>query len=85
MVRKFLLVLLPFAVPFLLYGLYYLGLRFRRKAGASEVPWTILFGSGLVLTIITLFVYGITSVDEPGLDYQPARVVDGEVMPAETK
>ncbi len=85
MVRKFLLVLLPFAVPFLLYGLYYLGLRLRRKSGASDVPWTILFVSGLTLTIITLFVYGITSVSEPGLDYVPARVIDGEVVPAETK
>jgi len=85
MVRKLLLILLPFAVPFILYGLYYLGLRMRRKAGRDDVPWTVLFGSGLTLTIITLFVYGIMSVNDPGLDYTPARIVDGVVVPAESK
>ena len=84
MLRKFLLIVLPFAVPFVLYGLYYLGVLRRRKAGLSEVPWAILFGSGRTLSFCTLFVYAMLSTSEPGLDYQPARLLNGEVIPAET-
>ena len=88
MMRKFLTILLPLIVPFLLYWVY---LAFaRRKAGAAgapapgwhEAPWVWIAGAGVALLLISLFVFGITRGVEPGTKLVPPTWVDGEIVPS---
>ena len=54
MLKKFLFTVVPMLVPFVVYGIYWLGVRRRQKAGLSDVPWSLLFASGLALVVISL-------------------------------
>ena len=85
MLKKLLFTVVPMLVPFALYGLYWWGARRRTGQGLSDVPWTMLFGASLVLLIISLATLRILSGYETGLEYSPARLEDGRLVPAETK
>ncbi|MCG8692762.1 MAG: DUF6111 family protein [Minwuiales bacterium] len=85
MLKKFLFTVIPMLVPFIIYGIYWIGAKRRQKIGVSDVPWTMLFTSGLALVVISLAFFGFTSGHEAGLDYSPARMEDGRVVPGETR
>ena len=56
MIRKLLYTLLPFLVPFVLYGFYVVATWRARKRDAlfNDAPWYWLFVSGLLLCIFGL-------------------------------
>ena len=85
MLRKLLFTVLPFLAPFVLYGIYWWVARRQTQKGLSDVPWTLLFASGWVLMIIGLATLRMMSGYDIGLEYQPARLEDGKLVPAETK
>ena len=85
MLKQLLYMVVPMLVPFALYGIYWWGVRRRADRGLSVVPWTALFATGMVLMIIGLGVVRVLSGYETGLEYSPARLVDGKIVPAETK
>ena len=85
MLKKLLYTVVPMLVPFVLYGIYWWGVRRRTSQGLSDVPWTVLFATGAVLMILSLASLRILSGYETGLDYSPARIEDGRIVPAETK
>ena len=89
MIRKLLTIALPLLLPFLLYWAY-LSLA-RRRTGAAgtgaqsrwqEAPWIWLAAAGVVLMIISLAAYGLSSGVEPGTLLVPPTLVDGEVVPS---
>ena len=85
MLKKLLFTVVPMLMPFALYGIYWWGARRRTSQGLSDVPWTMLFATGTVLMIISLASFRLFSGYETGLEYSPARVEDGRIVPAETK
>ncbi len=85
MLKKLLFTIVPMLVPFVLYGIYWWVARRRTSRGLSDVPWTMLFAAGLVLIIISLVALNFLSGYDIGLEYTPARLEDGRLVPAETK
>ncbi len=82
---KLLFMVLPMLLPFVLYGIYRWGAARRARRGLSEVPWIMLFAASIVLVIIGLATLRYLSGYEPGLNYAPARLENGRIVPAETK
>ena len=87
--RKFLTIVLPLLLPFLLYW-FYLMLA-RRKASAAgapapagwqEAPWVWIASAGVALLIVSLVVFGLTSGVDPGTQLVPPTWVDGEIVPS---
>lgn len=72
--------LLPLLLPFLLYGLYLWHVKRSGKDGPEATPWFWLAASGLLLVIISFFVWGIFFEQQLG-DYAPARIEDGRIVP----
>lgn len=82
--RIFWLEILLVFTPFLLYRLYVAFVMKRKmETGGSynEVPLAILFIIGLVLSIISFVVIGLTGDHVTGGDYTPATLEDGEIIP----
>lgn len=82
--RRILYQILPFLLPFVIYGLWVFFVRRKTKAGGGvwdDAPWTWLFGAGLAVMVATLFGVALLSGSEPGGAYQPPRVEDGKVVP----
>lgn len=59
--------------------------RWRGKQGVNVVPWLGLTAAGLVLCLATVIVFVFTDVHEPGAEYIPPRVIDGEIQPGQFK
>lgn len=87
--RKFLTIILPLVLPFLLYWAY-LALA-RRKASAAgtppppgwqQGPWVWIAAAGVALLLVSLFVFGLTRGVEPGTKLVPPTWVDGEIVPS---
>lgn len=61
MIQRFLAVILPLALPFLLYGVYIWALRRAGKDPRTEErklkPFVWLLGSGLLLMLVSLLVF----------------------------
>jgi hypothetical protein len=70
-----------FAVPFAIYGLYYLLTRQRMAANAPQTPWSTLFIVGLSLVALSFVYVGLTEGESTSGVYVPAHVVNGEVVP----
>ena len=81
MLRKLIFQVLPFLLPFVLYGLYWLIAKRREQEGLSQVPWLVLVSSGLALTIVSLAVLSFMGGAEPGLTYTAPHEVDGVIVP----
>ena len=91
MLKKILIHALFFAAPFAAYALWLLIDRWIGKSsrgGAAltwrDAPWAWLTIAGLVLTVVSLVVFGQTTGEPPG-EYVPARVEDGKVIDAEVR
>ena len=85
MLKKLLYMVVPMLVPFALYGIYWWGARRRTSRGLSDVPWTMLFATGMVLMIFGLVTLRFLTGYETELEYTPARLEEGRIVPAETK
>ncbi len=93
MLRKILLHGLFFALPFIVYALWFWYERRRARlmgtAGAvswRDAPLVWLTTAGLVLMIISFFAVSQVGRFEPGGTYTAPRLgEDGEVIPAETE
>ena len=83
--------LLLFFLPWVLYGLYVVYARRRARLagqagpGFEHTPWFWLTVSGLLLAIAGFAYLAATGGAPPDSAYQPARVIDGKVVPGQTK
>ena len=89
MLRKLLTIALPFAVPFIVYGIYLLAARRRaRLANAGdlprwqEAPWTVIVVVAVALMSASLIAFGLTTGVEPGTQLAPPRLENGQIVPA---
>jgi hypothetical protein len=88
MLKKLLTVVLPIALPFLVYWGYVVLARWRarRTGGAAEVPWpwAALTLAGVVLMVGTLVGYRLFSEQaDPGQQIVPERLIDGRIQDSE--
>lgn len=77
---RFIFHLLPFLLPFLLYGLYIWHAKRTGKNGPEATPWFWLAGAGLLLVILGFVVWGGFLAEGTG-SYTPARLEDGRIVP----
>lgn len=86
MTRILLTYVLPLVLPALVWYLWH---QFRpqrpgetaSKKGWAAAPWPQLSVAGVVLLALTLGSIALLVGGSPGEVYQPARVIDGEVVP----
>ncbi|WP_416897286.1 MAG: DUF6111 family protein [Minwuia sp.] len=83
MLKKLIVYIVPFSIPFILYGLYWLLARRRASRGQSLSTWLWLLVSGVLLCVLTAGVLALTGGHEPGGQYIPPRVEDGVLKPGE--
>jgi uncharacterized membrane protein len=89
MLKKLLTVVLPIALPFLVYFFYVTLARMRGtqqggKPDYTDAPWHWLALGGLVLMLAALGSWRILSDPAPpGAKIIPDRYIDGEVRPSE--
>ena len=87
MIRKLLTVILPFLLPFIIYG-FYLALEKRRarKAGNepsgswASAPWGKIVLAAVLLVAITLVTYRFT-VEERWAEPEPPRITGDPSAP----
>jgi hypothetical protein len=79
MIRSLAIRTLLFAVPFAVYGLYYL--LSRGSQTQRSTPWTTLFITGLVLVAASFIYVGLTEGQSTSGQYIPPHVVNGVVVP----
>lgn len=86
MTRILITYVLPLVLPALVWYLWH---RFRpqrpgdpeARKGWAAAPWPQLSIAGVVLLALTLGSIALLVGGSPGEVYQPARVIDGEVVP----
>ena len=89
MLKKFLTIVLPIALPFLVYWGYVVLARWRaRRTGEVEQdlpwPWAVLTLVGVLLMVSTLVGYRILGEQaNPGQQITPERYIDGEIQDGE--
>ena len=90
MLRIFLTVVLPLALPLLVYIGYVSILRRRAQLTGQQVvprwqegPWPWLIVGGALLVIAALITYRLTSGVPPGTQIEPPRLIDGRVVPSQ--
>ena len=85
MLRVVLIQIAMFATPFVLYGAYVFFARNQRQPGSiwEDAPLPLLAGLGLGLMAISLVLFATFSGYGPDADCEPARVVDGKIVPGE--
>ena len=84
MIRRLLLDVVLFLLPFLLYAIYWRVLGYavaQRKERAH--PWTFLTAAGLLLVILSFVWWGLTSGEPTTGAYVPPHLEDGEVVPGQ--
>ena len=90
MLRILLTVLLPIALPFILYAIFLVFSRRRARAAGDprggadwqDAPWGwIATASALLLVSTLLVVRGMSGV-EPGTKVESPRLIDGQIQPA---
>lgn len=81
MLQRFLTVVLPILLPFLIYGIYlYMARRSARTAGAAELPrwqqapWPWIVTASAVLLAISLITYRELSGVPAGTPLEPTRL-----------
>jgi hypothetical protein len=81
-VVRFIVTLLAFGAPFLLFWLY-TRLQHRCRLEGARDPWpmAVLWLTGAVLAVEALALTAVTTRVPPGGVYVPARVENGEVIP----
>jgi heme A synthase len=79
-VSRIIVHLLPFLLPFLLYGLYIWHAKRSGREGPEAAPWFWLAAIGLLLVILGFVVWGGYFGESVG-PYAPARFEDGRIVP----
>lgn len=72
--------LLPFLLPFLLYGLYIWHAKRSGEDSPEATPWFWLAAMGLLLVILGFVIWGAFFGESLG-DYAPARFEGGRIVP----
>lgn len=82
MIRKLLLHVLPFLLPFVVYGFYVLMAKRAELRGEvwRHAPWYWLTAVGLSLSILSFVLVALLAPGGEGI-YMPKRMVDGEIVP----
>jgi hypothetical protein len=85
MIRKLLLHGLPFLLPFVVYAFYVLMARRAERRGVQwrHAPWYWLTATGLGLSILSLVLAALLAPGSGEGPYQPARVIDGQIVSGE--
>lgn len=75
-------ILLTYIVPLLLPAvIYFLWLKYTAgRASPREMPWPWLVGAGLFLALV-VFIGLVLLGGEPGGDYVPPHLENGEIVP----
>ncbi|MEM7196766.1 MAG: DUF6111 family protein [Pseudomonadota bacterium] len=83
MIRTILQTLVPFLLPFILYGLWLWVLPHRDESlmGRMRTKRYWLSALGIGCSIIALVVLGISRDNDAQQDYVPPRLVDGKIVP----
>jgi hypothetical protein len=82
MIRRALFDLLLFVSPFVLYALYLrLAPKTEPNAPGRTHPWTLLFGTGLVLVVLSFLLLGFEEGQGERGIYVPPHVENGQVVP----
>ena len=89
MLRILLTIVLPVALPLLLYGGYISMMRRRAQAAGEddlprwdEGPWAWLVLAGVGLVLVVLVVVRLSSGVPPGTKLEAPRMINGEVAPS---
>ncbi|RDD61677.1 hypothetical protein [Ferruginivarius sediminum] len=88
MLRKLLTIVLPIALPFVVYYLYITWARMRgagqgQQPGYKDPPWPWLAAGGVVLMAAALIAWRVLSDPAaPGAEIVPDRYIDGQVEPS---
>lgn len=83
--------LLLFLLPLILYAIYIAAMRQRAQmTGAAKPnwedgPWFWLVVAGIVLSIGAFLVLGFVGGAPTTSDYIPPRIIDGKIIPGQTK
>ncbi|MBV9540260.1 MAG: hypothetical protein JO167_03250 [Alphaproteobacteria bacterium] len=85
MTRVLLERLLLFAVPFAVYGVYLLLMRFFPSTPQRRHPWTWLFVAGLALFAASFLVWRFTDTEPTTGLYVAPHVVNGKIVPGYVK
>jgi hypothetical protein len=81
MIKKLLIYVVPFLLPFVVYGIYVLLARRGIVRPLRSGPWVWLLVAGFVLCLLTVGVLAVTGGSEPGREYVPPHVEDGQIKP----
>ena len=86
--KKFLTIVLPLILPFLIYALYLtLARRKARLAGEGDLPtwqkapWTWIIAAGVLLLMASLITFREMSGFAPGSEIAPTRLEQSEGEP----
>ncbi len=84
MIRRLLIDVVLFLLPFFLYAIYWrlLGYAVSRHKKRAH-PWTFLTATGLLLVILSFVWWGLTSGEPTTGVYIPPHMEDGEVVPGQ--
>lgn len=93
MIRLLLTYVLPLIAPTLLYLLWNWIQTRRAMAGRrpapppiDQTPWVVLAVSGLLLVAVVLLSFVLFGGGSaPGLQYEPPRVEDGQIVPGQSR
>lgn len=79
--------ILPAFLPFALYALYLWYVRRQQAAhpGWRDAPWLWLIAAALLLADGSFVLLGLQEGAPPDAVYQPARILDGKIVPGELK
>ena len=74
-------------LPFILYFIYFISKNRRLKKdelllGLKNAPWVRLLAAGLIGLTAAVMLLTLSSIDEKGEDYKPARYENGKFIPS---
>ena len=82
---------LPFVLPFVAYGFYFLLTRRKARADGTiepslaDAPWVWIVIAAFGLLVISLVVFAISDGSDIAGTYVPSRIEDGRIVPGEIK
>lgn len=81
MMRLLLTILLPFLLPILIFLVYAVYQNRKNPDQPVTIPWGWLFVLGGALAGITILAVELTNQSAKDVNYQPSRLIDGQIIP----
>ncbi len=81
MMRLLLTILLPFLLPILTFLVYAVHQNRKNPHKPVIIPWGWLFVLGGALAGITILAVELTNQSAKDVNYQPSRLIDGQIIP----